>query len=95
MQKETKNILWVAVGSFFSGVIITFLLLCIAMAMTRPCHKGMPPMPMHNMHEQNMPHRADMQNHTRGLNRTPRVKDHAFKHADMRPNRSESADKAE
>ncbi len=95
MQKETKNILWVAVGSFFSGVIITFLLLCISMAMTRPCHKGMPPMPMHNMHEQSMPRHADMQNHTRGLNRMSRTKDHMIKNANGRPNRPEPMDKAE
>jgi len=84
MQKETKNILWVAVGSFFSGVIITFALLCLAVAMTRPCHKGMMgPGPMPGMHEMQRPDFArhmDAQNHKRGLKRGPHGKEGMDKH---------------
>ena len=78
MQKETKNILWVAVVSFFSGVIVTFALLYLALAMTRPCPKMMGTMPMHGMqeiHRQGFAPRAESQNHTRGLKRAPHVKE--------------------
>ena len=68
--------------------MITFLLLCLAVAMTRPCHKEMGPMPMPGMHRMNemqgqgfMP-RAEVQNHTRGLKRAPHAKDMG-KHPDL------------
>lgn len=92
MQKETKNILWVAVGSFFSGVIITFALLCLAVAITRPCPKMMGPMPMNGMHEQNAPRHIGVQNHTRDLKRerAPHAKEMG-KHPEMRKHHAEPA----
>lgn len=83
MQKETKNILWVAVGSFFSGVIMTFALLCLAVAMTRPCHKDMGPMPMPGMHEQGLARHMEMSNRKHDL-KGPR---HAKKFGERRPDK--------
>ena len=68
MQKETKETFLIAVGSFFGGVIVTLLVLWLTMAMTRPCHKPMGPMPTH---EQSVTHRADSE---KIANRGPRAR---------------------
>jgi len=72
MQKETKTLLLTAVGAFFSGVIVTFLILCLAVAMTRPCHKEMPPMPMHEMHRPDFTPHMREHNQKRDFDRAPR-----------------------
>ena len=85
MQKETKTLLLTAVGAFFSGVAITFLILWLAVAMTRPCHKEMPPMPMHEIHRPDFAPRMREQNPKRDLDRTPHFMRGEKRHTEERP----------
>ena len=85
MQKETKTLLLTAVGAFFSGVLVTFLILCLAVAMVRPCHKEMPPMPTHAIHRPDFTSHVKEHNQRRDFNRAPRLMHGEKRHIEQRP----------
>ena len=86
MQTETKNLILIAAGSFFGGVLVTLLVFWLALAITRPCHKEMRPLSRHEM-EQPLPNQGDIQNQKRNQKRKQWEKGASQKRVDFRKGR--------